>query len=342
MISVIVPVYNVEKYIRRCVESILAQTYSDLEIILVDDGSTDSSGKICDEYQKDDLRVVVVHKKNGGLSDARNVGLEIAKGEYIGFVDSDDYIEPDMYKILYDNCIKYSADLAAARFIEFNSKGEKTRKLSDNIEVFSRRQMLELFIYGHKKYQVTMSVWDRLYKRELIGDLRFPIGKCYEDIVFSTCVIAKTKVNVYIDQALYHYRLREDSITGEDMGQKQLLPHRIITDLIPQLEERIEFLLEIGEKGLAEECRCQYIHQIMTYIVDYKYDKENVKFLKEKVRNNCRDIRYNSKRDKMISLEIYMLKGSIDFTVVMLTIYKKIKRGLSNLSEKRKYGVWLL
>ena len=96
MISVIVPVYNVERYIRQCVESILEQTYADLEIILVDDGSTDGSGSICDEYKLKDNRVVVIHKCNGGLSEARNAGLDIARGEYIGFVDSDDYIEPDM------------------------------------------------------------------------------------------------------------------------------------------------------------------------------------------------------------------------------------------------------
>ena len=193
MISVIVPVYNVERYIRQCVESILEQTYADLEIILVDDGSTDGSGSICDEYKLKDNRVVVIHKCNGGLSEARNAGLDIARGEYIGFVDSDDYIEPDMYEVLYKNCERYAADLAAARFVKFNTQGEVRKNFTENIEVFSREEMLRLFIVGDRRYEITMSVWDRLYKRELISDLRFPVGKCYEDIVFSTKVIEKSK-----------------------------------------------------------------------------------------------------------------------------------------------------
>ena len=230
MISVIVPVYNVERYIRQCVESILEQTYADLEIILVDDGSTDGSGSICDEYKLKDNRVVVIHKCNGGLSEARNAGLDIARGEYIGFVDSDDYIEPDMYEVLYKNCERYAADLAAARFVKFNTQGEVRKNFTENIEVFSREEMLRLFIVGDRRYEITMSVWDRLYKRELISDLRFPVGKCYEDIVFSTKVIEKSKINVYIDRALYHYRLREDSISGEDFNDYNRAPLRIITD----------------------------------------------------------------------------------------------------------------
>lgn len=297
MISVIVPVYNVERYIRQCVESILEQTYADLEIILVDDGSTDGSGSICDEYKLKDNRVVVIHKCNGGLSEARNAGLDIARGEYIGFVDSDDYIEPDMYEVLYKNCERYAADLAAARFVKFNTQGEVRKNFTENIEVFSREEMLRLFIVGDRRYEITMSVWDRLYKRELISDLRFPVGKCYEDIVFSTKVIEKSKINVYIDRALYHYRLREDSISGEDFNDYNRAPLRIITDLIPELERRILFLDEKGEKELADECRYQYIDNMFKYLTLFKWDSNTDEILKNKISNYCEQVKLDWKKE---------------------------------------------
>lgn len=116
LITIIIPVYNVEKYLRECIDSVIAQTYKNLEIILVDDGSIDKSGEICDEYSKKDSRIRVIHKKNGGLSDARNVALDIAKGEYIGFIDSDDYIEKDMFETLYKLAEKYHAEISSISF----------------------------------------------------------------------------------------------------------------------------------------------------------------------------------------------------------------------------------
>ena len=326
MISVIVPVYNVERYIRQCVESILEQTYADLEIILVDDGSTDGSGSICDEYKLKDNRVVVIHKCNGGLSEARNAGLDIARGEYIGFVDSDDYIEPDMYEVLYKNCERYAADLAAARFVKFNTQGEVRKNFTENIEVFSREEMLRLFIVGDRRYEITMSVWDRLYKRELISDLRFPVGKCYEDIVFSTKVIEKSKINVYIDRALYHYRLREDSISGEDFNDYNRAPLRIITDLIPELERRILFLDEKGEKELADECRYQYIDNMFKYLTLFKRDSNTDEILKNKISNYCEQVKLDWKKGVKFCLKLLLLKHSVTKTVKIYFSWQTIKK----------------
>lgn len=326
MISVIVPVYNVERYIRQCVESILEQTYADLEIILVDDGSTDGSGSICDEYKLKDNRVVVIHKCNGGLSEARNAGLDIARGEYIGFVDSDDYIEPDMYEVLYKNCERYAADLAAARFVKFNTQGEVRKNFTENIEVFSREEMLRLFIVGDRRYEITMSVWDRLYKRELISDLRFPVGKCYEDIVFSTKVIEKSKINVYIDRALYHYRLREDSISGEDFNDYNRAPLRIITDLIPELERRILFLDEKGEKELADECRYQYIDNMFKYLTLFKWDSNADEILKNKISNYCEQVKLDWKKGVKFCLKLLLLKHSVTKTVKIYFSWQTIKK----------------
>ena len=125
LISIIIPVYNVSKYLDKCVKSILLQTYSNLEIILVNDGSTDGSGVLCDELKKTDKRICVIHKPNGGLSDARNAGLDIATGDYIGFVDSDDYVEPDMFQILLENAMKYDADVSGCRYAEVYEDGNR-------------------------------------------------------------------------------------------------------------------------------------------------------------------------------------------------------------------------
>lgn len=130
MLSVIVPVYNVEKYLARCIDSILKQSYSDLEIILVDDGSTDNSGKICDQYREIDDRIVVIHKQNGGLSDARNVGMKKANGQYLAFVDSDDFIHPRMYEILMNLLLDYKADMVISNFAYYDE--EKKRQSSFN------------------------------------------------------------------------------------------------------------------------------------------------------------------------------------------------------------------
>ena len=326
MISVIVPVYNVERYIRQCVESILEQTYADLEIILVDDGSTDGSGSICDEYKLKDNRVVVIHKCNGGLSEARNAGLDIARGEYIGFVDSDDYIEPDMYEVLYKNCERYAADLAAARFVKFNTQGEVRKNFTENIEVFSREEMLRLFIVGDRRYEITMSVWDRLYKRELISDLRFPVGKCYEDIVFSTKVIEKSKINVYIDRALYHYRLREDSISGEDFNDYNRAPLRIITDLIPELERRILFLDEKGEKELADECRYHGIVNLFNYLTLCHWDSYPDVVLLNKISIYCEQVKLDWKKGVKFCLKLLLLKHSVTKTVKIYFSWQTIKK----------------
>lgn len=179
LISIIVPVYNFEDYIRRCVDSILCQTYSNIELILVDDGSQDQSCVICDEYKNRDSRVKVVHKKNGGTSEARNFGLELAEGEYIGFVDGDDYIDLDFYQVLYDLIIEYETDIAMVSYRQIYSNQSVVKTDSGKISVMERKQAVcELLI----DRDVQNYVWNKLYKRELFKEIRFPVGIVYDDI----------------------------------------------------------------------------------------------------------------------------------------------------------------
>ncbi|WHY85189.1 glycosyltransferase [Neobacillus novalis] len=206
-ISIIVPVYKVEPYIRKCVDSILAQTLTDFELILVDDGSPDNSGEICDEYASIDSRVVVIHKENGGQSTARNAALDIAKGDYIGFVDSDDWIEADMYELLYDMCIKNNCDIAnCTSTIYFKNRTVKNG--THSLTLHSRKEAMRVMLEGKLYDEV---VWTKLIKRSLLENIRFPVGVIYEDTAFTYKVIHNATRICCVGAPKYHYIKRDES-----------------------------------------------------------------------------------------------------------------------------------
>lgn len=212
MISVIVPVYNVEKYLEKCVESLCRQSYSNLEIILVDDGSTDSSGCLCDELAKTDSRIKVIHKKNGGLSDARNAGLDIAAGDYIGFVDSDDYVLPEMYERLLTLLNTYHADIAICDKVEFyEGKDPEFTKIEPSIKVLNQDQAINALADDQG---LRSHVWNRLYSAHLFDDLRFDVGKAYEDVYIMHRLFLQAQKIVVTNESLYCYLQRATSILG--------------------------------------------------------------------------------------------------------------------------------
>jgi glycosyltransferase involved in cell wall biosynthesis len=205
-ISVIVPVYNVENFIRKCIDSILNQTFTNLEIILVNDGSTDNSGKICEEYAKKDKRIIVIQQKNRGQSAARNAGLDIATGDYIGFVDSDDYIASNMYEILYNSLIENNCDLSIGRL-----QRSDCEEIIDNKTIkMSKYEALERSVISHV---IDVEAYTRLYKRYIFNDLRFEIGKIYEDYLILSDVLLKAENIVYNGKAIYYYTIRTGSTT---------------------------------------------------------------------------------------------------------------------------------
>lgn len=211
LISVIVPVYNVEKYLNRCVTSIINQTYRNLEIILVDDGSTDSSGRLCDEYRSCDQRVIVIHISNSGLSVARNVGMKVAKGEFIGFVDSDDWISFDMYEYLYILLVKYNGDIASIRSVY--TRGEEVKDIREgNLHFFVGKEILEKFLYDGMKTG-SYSTCKNLYRTELLKGCYFPEGRINEDILFNYEVFSKARKTVKSSKICYYYFQRTGSIT---------------------------------------------------------------------------------------------------------------------------------
>lgn len=212
LISVIVPIYKVERYLKKCIDSIINQTYKNLEIILVDDGSPDSCPKICDEYEKKDSRIKVIHKQNGGLSDARNAGIDVAKGDYIAFVDSDDYIEQDMYEMLYTILKKYNADISISSRYIVNEDGKRfayTSKDSNILDMDAKEALRRIFSFK----DFDMSSCDKLYNIRLFKDIRYPCGKLNEDYYVIPQLFHKSKKIVYIPIPLYNYLQRQGSIT---------------------------------------------------------------------------------------------------------------------------------
>ena len=234
LISLIVPIYNVEGYLRKCIDSILVQTYNNLEILLVNDGSPDSSGIICDEYAKKDPRIKVIHKENGGLSDARNKGLDIAVGNYIGFVDGDDYIEPDMYQTLYHLIKEYNTDLSMISYNNVKNGITRPRVNTNTIRIFEKMEALQSIIIDK---EIQSYVWNKLYKAEILQDIRFPIGIMYEDVSTMLKIFKKMNNIVYFETPKYNYVFRENSIVNDYSHQKQEDCLSVVIDNYYEVEE---------------------------------------------------------------------------------------------------------
>lgn len=219
LVSVIVPCYNVEQYLPKCIDSILNQTYKNLEVWLVDDGSPDRCGEICDKYAKKDARIKVIHKKNGGLSDARNVALEAARGEYIVFVDSDDYIAPNHIRGLSELLIEYHADIAVNPPCIFLQESTPRPCGDDRTSVFSGTEALENMFY---QKQIETSAWGKMYKRSLFEGIRYPYGLYFEDNPTTYKLFLKSNCVVFQNHQSYFYLIRSNSIEGATFSRKKL------------------------------------------------------------------------------------------------------------------------
>ena len=226
LISVIIPVYAVEKYLEECLESVVKQTYKNLEIILVDDGSPDDCGDICDRWAEYDHRIQVIHQENMGLSEARNVGIEHANGKYIGFVDSDDVIKTRFYEALEKAMVETEADVVIMHEKRWDGK-QRENETYDQIGVIEEYDDQSRFI-NHFRDSFTGPVgwaWNKLYRKELIGTTRFVKGRKIEDLMFNAEIALKIKKAVWIKDRMYYYRMREDSITCVANSAGTLLAH---------------------------------------------------------------------------------------------------------------------
>lgn len=241
LISIIVPVYNCENYLSRCIESIINQTYKNIEIILVNDGSTDSSGAICLNYQASDNRIVYLHQENRGQSSARNAGLDVSKGEYIGFADSDDYLQPDMIEQMYLCALKHNADMVACNHHQELESGERLLTESSEVsQIFNSSQAMKSMFIDNK---ISAAVWDKLFSRNLIQEIRFPVGYVCEDIPFVYNCVVKAKKIVRIDLPLYVYIIRAGSVSRVVYSPRNagmyIYPKEILIDVRKKYKENI-------------------------------------------------------------------------------------------------------
>lgn len=218
LVSIVVPVYNVEKYLKRCLDSLLVQTYNNIEIIIIDDGSTDSSREICDEYKQKDPRINVVHKENGGLADARNVGIDCSKGDYIFFVDSDDWVSKNCIEVLINEMINNSVEIVVGRHNERKIFKDYEKTEIKSVKFLDKEKALEAYLYQ----RISSSAWAKLYKRDLFKDIRYPKGKLYEDVVVTFLLLEKTNRIAIVDAPIYSYFVRSGSIINSSFSIKKM------------------------------------------------------------------------------------------------------------------------
>ena len=249
LISVIVPIYKVEQYLPQCVESLLNQTCPNLEVLLVDDGSPDGCGSLCDGYAERDSRVRVIHKPNGGLSDARNAGIEAAQGDYLAFVDGDDWVEPDAYSAMLAAAERYGAELVCAgRYDEDGKNGAQTLGLCPEREELLPAEEVVRRIFHWA--QLDSAAWDKLYARRLFEGIRYPVGRVCEDVPTTYRLVLRAGNVVLLPKPIYHYRHRAGSITTSAVSEKTfhysqhaVLVYEDIARNYPKLEPDARYLL---------------------------------------------------------------------------------------------------
>lgn len=275
-ISIIVPVYNVEKYLENCIESILNQTFKDFELILVDDGSTDNSGKICDIYEKKDSRIKVIHKNNEGLSSARNTGLDIACGKYVGFVDSDDSIHPKMYEVLYNLIEKYKSDISCCNYkytYDISNQNHEELNLNEVIEMSNIEAIEKLY---DKDLGVRLVVaWNKLYNKRLFDNIRYKVGRLHEDEFMAHRILYNCKKITYVDNELYYYLQREGSIMSQISYKRKV-------DTLLSKSDRMRFCNKVGLTSMSDNiCKTYEFEFFNLYKQLLNEDSENAEFLKE-------------------------------------------------------------
>lgn len=281
-ISIIVPVYNVEKYLNKCILSILEQSFTNFELILIDDGSKDNSGRICDGYRGRDSRIKVIHQENLGLSSARNVGLEASEGKYVTFIDSDDFIHPNMLEVLHSNILEKNADISICNYDLVYKNMEVPKEFGHNkITVYTNIEGVKRIV---EKSETSMIITcGKLYRRSLFCEIRYPVGKYHEDEFVTYKLLYKSTKIVTTSAKLYYYLQRSNSITGSAFSIKRL-------EKLEALEEAIMFFKNQNNKELAYLAEFRYLLNIQIAYYRVKYEVNYNKGIMDKLK-----IQYNRK-----------------------------------------------
>lgn len=301
LVSVIVPIYNVEDYLARCVDSIIGQSYKNLEIILVDDGSTDNSRLLVDQYKEKDSRIISVHKNNGGLSSARNEGLKIANGYYVCFIDSDDFISDHFIENLYTVIIVNNCDIAFCNYFSFSNENEIRYSNHISNHVYNnRKEIMNNFFNKNCGYSVV--AWNKLYKKSLFNDINYPEELIYEDEATTYKLFYKSNKIVFHDEVLYFYFQRAESITNSNLKAKNISVIDRLSEIVQFYNQNLDYEFERKAKirllkncsiyvfrakkesgisffkspssGVAKDFYDKYLY----YLNEYKYSKQKIIF----------------------------------------------------------------
>lgn len=319
-ISVVIPVYNVKKYLRTCIDSVLNQSFRDFEMILVDDGSTDGCSEICDEYGKKDTRIVVVHQRNGGLSDARNTGLSLAHGKYVTFVDSDDILMPNMLELLHNLIVQEEAQIACCEHV----RCEEDENLNDvvvprqdkDISAFSEQKMRE-FLRGNN---IKVVAWSKLYCMDLFSGIRYPKGRYHEDVFTTYKLVHAAKKIVTTNEVGYIYRKNRNSITGS------FSPKRL--DLIDGKLEQAKFVKENYKDAKLYELACAAVIYACNQCV-YQMGQSGYSNLKQEMEINSlyhKYVKHYLKSKSSIFGKMYAIIACVDLKSAKKMAYCLKKR----------------
>lgn len=293
LISIIIPVYKVEEYIEHCIESVINQTYPKIEIILVDDGSPDRCPQICDEWSKQDNRIKVIHKENGGLSDARNIGMTVAQGKYIAFVDSDDWVDKEYISMLYYAAQNTGSDIAACNIrIVYDENSIEKSASQANVRCYSPKEALKTILQGEGFRAVA---WNKLYKRELIMNESFEVGRLHEDEFFTYRIVDKAGKLAFVDAKLYNYRQRNGSIMSAFSIRHldALVAYAIRLEL---LEKKYPDLAVQERRNFCVACINYYEESQALSKQEFRSAQQIIKKCRRKVRIRIKDfIKYNAK-----------------------------------------------
>ena len=299
LISVIIPVYNVEQYVESCLNSVINQSYTNLEIILVDDGSTDRSGEICEQYALKDSRIKVIHEENAGLGESRNRGLRIASGDYICFVDSDDWIEEDYCKELVQAAERTNSDIAICGYNECFKDGKKPKVKYDGCFTTTGKEILHYTMTANSKYWFNISVWNKLYKREIISELWFK-SRVYEDIMYNAESMYRANKIAYVNKCLYNYRInREGSIISKGFQRNT------IEFEMKFKEERVDFFKRNNEIKLARDAEAVVIHDKLLYYAFMSLSKDDYSEYIRKYKEDLRKCGFIADAKTNIALLIF-------------------------------------
>ena len=327
-ISLIVPCYNIRKYLPRCIESILAQTYKNLEIILISDGSTDGTDEEIREYAKKDSRIIPIFKQNSGVSDTRNRGLDIATGDYIGFVDGDDYIEPEMYETLLKNAIENNADISHCGYqMVFPSRVDYYYNTGKKVIQDNKKGIRDIIVGDY----VEPSPCIKIYRKNIVNNLRMPINiKINEDVLFNFYAFVNSKKSVYEDLPFYHYILRKGSAATSKINQNKLF------DPVRVRKEIFEYSLKNLDNEIQSVAYSSYLNSIINLyrvvsnskLKEYKEDSFILK-------GQIKEIKGNFMLSKRVKTERFLFFHCTGLLMFTYKIYDKFLSKNTNKYEVR-------